>query len=142
MTNHRTNNLRLLADLIDEHGDDAYKHVQFFRDSDKAWRATTALTNEVLAAFMLTDKQYRRKLKTISIGNYDVPEPLRTMNQGELYYVLMLAARDDELYVRQRFDCSAIERLWLKRGLCHATKEAAELHAKALLSFTQMEDEE
>lgn len=79
---------------------------------------------------------YRVKPKTIRIGDYDVPEPLRVQPKyGDNYFAAWPTAVDHCNEYRWAND-QTDERLFV-RGLCHATKEAAVLHAKALLSLTQ-----
>jgi len=87
--------------------------------------------------YWLSDVKYRRKPRTININGFEVPEPVREpLEEGQLYYVPIIGSEF------MRLDC----RLWnhndycthvLKAGLIHRTQEAAELHRKALLSFTE-----
>lgn len=83
--------------------------------------------------------KYRRKpCSTININGYEVPEPLRTEPYyGKTVYFPSLSKQDmvgsDEFF-EDRF-----YRHLLKSGLLHSTREAAEIHAKALLSFTSKE---
>lgn len=81
--------------------------------------------------------EYRRKPKTIRIGEFDVPEPLR---EGPPQHQTNCWVVDLQRPVPVEFMCwtaSAHDRRWLARGLLHLTREDAELHAKALLSFTE-----
>ena len=78
--------------------------------------------------------EYRIKPRTIKIGDFDVPEPMRTdIGIGNKYFTPSLAS------------ASAIGCKWLgdgrdyellRNGLCHDTCEAAEVHAKALIALT------
>lgn len=81
--------------------------------------------------------QFRRKPKTIRIGEFDVPEPLREP-QPEGTWVwhpcLYGKCRADQTMWHDNDNTGLLESL--RRGLCHLTQEAAELHARALLSFT------
>lgn len=82
-------------------------------------------------------RKYRRKPRTIRIGEYDVPEPIRVEPlQGESIYIVdpgissycrMRDYRADSIYTTGAF----------KRGLVHTTPEAAELHGRALASLTE-----
>lgn len=75
---------------------------------------------------------YRIKPKTIRIGEIDVPEPVReTPENGQRYFVIDHTTPDaiDEYQWRD----DDVDNRWLSRGLIHLTKEAAELHAKALI---------
>ena len=77
----------------------------------------------------------RVKPKTIRIGEYDVPEPMRVEPEEDAEFFLPAV-----LLSRKHILCS-----WaghpeqyehLAAGFCHSTAEAAELHAKALISLT------
>ena len=78
--------------------------------------------------------KYRIKPRTIKIGDFDVPEPIRVdIGIGNKYFTISLGG------------ASAISCMWLgdgrdyellRNGLCHETHEAAELHAKAIVSLT------
>lgn len=82
--------------------------------------------------------EYRRKPRTININGFEVPEPLRTAPcEGTEVYLPSLDGHG--LVARKRFVDNIFDDLRLKRGLLHLTKEAAEMHAKALLSFTSKE---
>ena len=81
------------------------------------------------------DYAFRRKPKTININGFEVPEPMRVKpEKGSKYYLteVDMGARDIE------WDDDETDNRWLKSGICHATAEAAELHRKALLSFTAL----
>ena len=74
--------------------------------------------------------------KTIRIGEYDVPEPVREPLEDDkeywiAYFSLAELANNFKWY-SDKFDNRA-----LKNGLIHLTKEAAVIHAKALLSLTK-----
>ena len=76
--------------------------------------------------------EYRRKPRTVRIGEFDVPEPVREplgecwladFNYGKAYKCL--------------WDGKSPQPQWLAAGLIHATREAAQTHIDALLSFTR-----
>ena len=78
------------------------------------------------------DTKYRRKPKTIMINGYDVPEPQRVpLKDGEEYWTLTLSR-----IIRLRWFNDEDDRDFLKRGIVHLTKEAAEKHREAITSFT------
>lgn len=81
--------------------------------------------------------RYRVKPCIVTINGIDVPEPLREAPVvGDLVYWPELGSGNDEPTARGNyFNNSAYERL-LTAGLLHLTREAAETHARALLSFT------
>ena len=81
------------------------------------------------------ENQYRRKPRTININGFEVPEPVREPLENEQKYYIPSLAFDAILTISWGNDKDENE--WLKKGLIHLTSEAAEIHAKALLSFTQ-----
>ena len=74
--------------------------------------------------------------KTIRIGEYDVPEPVREPLEKDteywIAYFSLAELADSFKWYSDKFDNRA-----LKNGLIHLTKEAAVIHAKALLSLTK-----
>jgi NADH:ubiquinone oxidoreductase subunit len=72
----------------------------------------------------------------ITINGFEVPEPVREpLETGEKYWVVEIGSlRHCNNFV---WDCDDFDRLALQRGLIHRTQEAAEKHARALLSFTE-----
>ena len=82
--------------------------------------------------------EYRRK-QTININGFDVPEPMREAPKiGTRFYFVSFTWRPDENHVDSvKWDGNAFDRALIKTGTCHSTKKTAEIHAKALLSFTE-----
>ena len=80
--------------------------------------------------------QYRRKPKAILINGFEVPEPMREAPEtGTRYWAADLSAGSmttDFCWADDKVDNNC-----LRCGICHTTKEAAEAHANALLSFTR-----
>lgn len=81
------------------------------------------------------DVEYRRKPRTININGHEVPEPLRV---APAHGVTIYRACPKELWLSSQWQDSPYQRTALARGLLHATSEAAEVHARALLSFTEV----
>lgn len=80
---------------------------------------------------------WKIKPKTININGFEVPEPIRKpLSFKEVYYIAVLT---ENLYYCQEWADSTKDMKNLKAGIVHLTKEAAEIHAKALLSFTKKE---
>jgi hypothetical protein len=76
------------------------------------------------------------EVKTIRIGEYDVPEPLRVKpNIGEAYYYVGFH-RENNVY-RYSWMNDVVDNKLLSKGIVHLTQEAAKLHAKALISLTK-----
>lgn len=85
------------------------------------------------------DISYRRKPRTITINGYEVPEPVQSMlDDGAVYYVPDLG--EENLTWKTHWDGSEYDKQCFDRGLIHPTKEAATVHAEALLSFTKKGD--
>jgi len=82
---------------------------------------------------------WKVKPRTININGYEVPEPLSNLVIAERYYLPYLP--DGNIY-EFTFDNSINRNRWVTLGLVHKTREAAELHLKALLSFTALTNEE
>lgn len=81
----------------------------------------------------LSNHNYRLKPRTININGFEVPEPVRVApNEGTLYFVLELPD-----VFENHWNGVPEEISWLQAGLIHLTREAAEKHAEALLSFTK-----
>ncbi len=77
--------------------------------------------------------EYRLKPRTININGFEVPEPLRhEPSDGTDYYVLDMSEVSE-----MKWTSGVSEYEWLKAGLIHLTREAAEKHLEALLSFTK-----
>lgn len=85
-------------------------------------------------------KNLRVKPPTVLINGIEVPEPCREpVKKNEQYWMPDLL-RLSGLACAEVWYGIPCELEYLKRGLVHLTKEAAETHAKALLSFTSTTD--
>lgn len=86
--------------------------------------------------------EYRRKTKTIHINGIEVPEPCREPLEGVTHYYMpdLMESADgfNGGWNRSAWDDDEEDHARLKAGIVHLTKEAAEMHAKALLSFTEV----
>ena len=85
------------------------------------------------------EKYYRRKPRTIRIGEIDIPEPVREQLQnGEEYFVPAI-----ECFCKYThnfsWDNDSTDKRLLKKGMVHLTNEAALAHAKALIALTAKE---
>ena len=76
----------------------------------------------------------KKPVRYININGFKVPEPMREApEKGTTYYVVALP--DNEPY-RFTWKGDTTDSIWLAKGIIHATRQAAELHLYALLSFT------
>ena len=77
--------------------------------------------------------EYRLKPRTININGFEVPEPLRSVpSYGTPYFIPDMI---DVLDVR--WNNHSDDHRMLNAGIVHLTREAAEKHLEALLSFTK-----
>lgn len=75
--------------------------------------------------------------KTIRIGEFDVPEPLRECpTDGTQVFVVYLSG-EPECVEFTWIGASSRDRVKLHRGLLHKTRDDAVLHARALISLTE-----
>lgn len=77
--------------------------------------------------------EYRLKPRTININGFEVTEPLRSIPPCGTEYFLIDFLTVNEFTWTNDDD----EHHWLKAGLIHLTRENAEKHLEALLSFTK-----
>ena len=79
------------------------------------------------------------KPKTIDINGYEVPEPIKQLGvRGTGYWVPNLNT-DNDFATHYYWDGTTRAKTHLSMGFAHSAKEAAELHARALLSFTEQD---
>lgn len=127
------------------HFDLMVKYVEIAQTTDKPWEAfqVKGVVDEwldVSAAILFNENlQYRLKPeppKTIRIGEYDVPEPVREPLEDDKEY-WGVDPMAEELAWKYKWNNALFCNLMFRRGLIHLTKEAAVIHAKALLSLTK-----
>lgn len=133
---HRDNceviNGHLQAELIMKYAEIAqndaepWKHFEWL-DSIGRW---IELTKDMTFNYI---GEYRLKPKTISINGFEVPEPLRSVPAyGTPYFIIDLPHVMSAIWNNHPDEYE-----WLKAGIIHLTREAAENHLEALLSFTK-----
>lgn len=113
--------------------------IEYSADSQSRWVGRSHKNVLKMLSFehsaVPAPEQFRIKPRTIRIGEFDVPEPLRVAPDYGSYYwspnpwlesgVDQILWDDDDQDVRA-----------LSAGWCHSTYEAAEQHARALFSLT------
>ena len=85
-------------------------------------------------------EEYKKlKPKTIMVNGFEVPEPLSLISKGETYSI---PAIDSE------YLCSTTnwydgpgDIMFMERGMCHSTPEAAIAHAKAMLGIAPSKED-
>lgn len=87
-----------------------------------------------------SDVSIRVKVDTININGFNVPRPLRELPAiGARYWVVQLSETQLTFSVNNSED--ATDSSWIKKGICHLTRDSAIMHAKALLSFNSNENQ-
>ena len=125
-------------------------YAQDAAETDKPWERWECASNSQLGMWAsytgdasnlplwLPSLQYRRKPpvpKFILINGHQVPEPLRVVPAyGTPYYAAALGECFSTIWIGFQNEFNL-----LNNGQLHLTKEAAETHRKALLSFTKVE---
>ena len=79
--------------------------------------------------------QYRRKPRTININGFEVPEPLREAPKEDTEIFLLDVCSQSLVDQDEYCNTPSYNRI-LGLGIMHLTREAAVIHARALLSFT------
>ena len=86
--------------------------------------------------FDFGDYDYRIKPRTIRIGDFDVPEPLRVApSAGTTVFSVsleLIGSHDEWDWV----DGDCVMDLMLSRGILHSSRDSAIAHAKALIALT------
>ena len=128
------------------HAELMMEYAKIAQTTDKPWthfevrQNKSAVWEAIYVPIPFYDNmEYRLKpepLKTIRIGEYDVPEPVREpLEDDKEYWGVDPTA--EELAWKYKWNNALFCNLMFRRGLIHLTKEAAVIHAKALLSLTK-----
>ena len=129
------------------HADLIMAYAKIAQTTDKPWKHFQVQVSGGIwlsaAAELPFRAEYAYRLKparTIRIGKYDVPEPVRepleyTESEDERYWFPKL--NSPELCDWNYWCDDEMDKQHLLRGIIHLTKEAAIQHAKALLQFTK-----
>ena len=119
-------------------------------ETDKPWERWEEYRRSELIGWISVNKhpewddctEYRRKPRTIHINGIEVPEPCREpLACDTKYYMPALVWSVDDLnggWFGSEWGDDDIDHTRLNSGIVHLTKEAAALHARALLSFTEV----
>lgn len=74
--------------------------------------------------------------RTIRIGEFDVPEPLREA-PSDGTYLFVVDATTTSCAETWKWSSDGVDKMLLKRGLLHTTRDDATIHSKALISLTE-----
>lgn len=94
-----------------------------FKTQDGYW-----LSNETHPSWS-EDNEYRRKPRTIKVNGFDVPEPVKSFDDGTYW---LAEPGEDKFTDEYIWIDDSEDHKWLSRGLIHSTKEAAAKHAMAM----------
>ena len=121
------------ADLMVQYAEDAKQYDQpweLWQHGDhETWTSCTTHPS------WFTDHQYRRKPRTVQIGDIEVPEPCKVEPEdGQEYYIPLLTTAGASLrtWYGDKHDTYA-----LKSNLVHLDFQSAALHAKALVEVSK-----
>lgn len=87
-----------------------------------------------------TKCKYRAVQPTISVNGFNVPKPMDAPQlKGQTYFIATPSGRDcfNELV----WDGDEVDSMYLNRQIMHRTKEAAIVHAKAMLGIDPDEED-
>ena len=85
--------------------------------------------------FDFDDYDYRIKPRTIKIGDFDVPEPMREIpTYGDVVFTVEIDEK--RLFGQTTWNSLEFVSTMLERGLLHKSKDAAIAHAKAIIALT------
>ena len=131
MTKHKHADLMLAYAQDAQESDTPWQLWEYMYPNHSGW---ATLKDNPSWSYLL---EYRRKVKTIRIGEYDVPEPLRVKPDIKEKYYFVTFKVDDNIHSYFWYNNNVDNQL-LSNGVVHLNREAAELHAKALISLTKL----
>lgn len=112
-------------------GGDWWFNFEWFEEGySDSWY--TCLSNRVLFEALSNPKYtLRKKKRYININGTQVPEPVRDpLDRNESYYLVDIS--DDNMDIYTWYN-TALEHIWLERGLIHRNLEDAQTHIRALI---------
>lgn len=125
------------AELMAQYAEDAKTCTEPWKLWQKRVAPQDAWVDCALHPAWTKDIEYRRRPRTIQIGDREVPEPLREAPAyGTRYWVPDLFRKTTDAANPMMWDSGKSDRLWLARGLVHLTEEAAQAHAEALIALS------
>lgn len=130
MSGHQHADLMAKAAEIAKTDKEWHRHFQFKTDKCSDWR-------DMSCDFLFYEHvEYRLKPRYIDINGHQVPEPVRESVTGDILYIADTTLKPGG-NLRLQWTGHDVDMRLLNSGLLHTTKEAAEAHIAALLSFTQ-----
>ena len=80
------------------------------------------------------DNEYRRKPRSIMIGDIEVPEPCKFPAYGQEYFVPDIGTSSS---TRRTWTHTLLDKHLLESNLVHLDQQSAALHAKALIEISK-----
>ena len=112
------------------------KEIQFLDDQNNWHLKNPCLVFDDIVAGRFNPNRYRVKPNVIHINGHEVPEPIKEIpSSATTYYFPNFD--DCFSYATSTWTEHELDYFRLNNGLIHLTREAAILHASALLSFTR-----
>ncbi|WP_316576432.1 hypothetical protein [Morganella morganii] len=128
MTGHPHAELMAKAAEIAKTDKEWYRHFEFKTDKCSDW------IDMSFGSLFYEHVEYRLKPLYIDINGHQVPESVREPLEDDQEYWIADIRYAVSVFNWENNDA---DNRWLERGIIHLTKEAAEAHSAALLSFTQ-----
>ena len=122
------------------HADLMAKAAEIAKTDKEWWRHFEIKTlhfdswSEMCNEVFFDNDEYRLKPRFIDINGHQVTEPVREPLEDDQEYWIADIRYAVSVFNWENNDA---DNRWLERGIIHLTKEAAEAHSAALLSFTQ-----
>lgn len=123
------------ADLIAQYLEDANECEEPWLQWQYKHPLSVEWTDATSPLPFLPAYEYRRKPRTILINGLEVPEPVREPLEIRQGYWLAESTRGAP--VAHQWINGKDDYQWLADGLIHMTREAAQIHIDAMLSFTR-----
>ena len=119
------------ADMIRRWLDDDSLEVEYRCPGDYDWRDISGGTPT-----WHPNMEYRFKPKMIKVNGYEFPEPMRVAPaiRQDVWLTTITGAEPVQ------WSDNPVKEHWLKLGLIHDYKAAAEAHARALISLTEVRE--
>lgn len=120
------------------HADLMMKYAEIAQRDPKPWTYfqvsddSVKWFNCVQEVQFLSKNNYRLKPRTINVNGFEVPEPIRQMSVGNIYYIVKTPFVEGITCNSEPYETQLIS-----SGVVHLTRENAEKHLEALLSFTK-----
>ena len=121
------------AELMAQYAEDAKQHNKpwelWQHDVSGTWVDCVSHPN------WCSNTQYRRKPRTIQLGDYEVPEPCRVeLEYGQEYFVPLMTTSGAKFCT---WNGDKHDLYVLKANLVHLDFQSAEIHAKALIEVSK-----